>query len=363
MLQRLRELGFTVQVYEAAADVGGTWYWNRYPGCRCDIESMEYSYSFDKELEQAWEWSERYATQPEILGYADHVADRFDLRRDIQFETRVTRRSTTRTPSAGRSRPTAATSFPPSTSCSASAACRRPSGRRSPVSSGSAGSWYHTGHWPHEGVDFSGQRVGVIGTGSSGIQSIPLIAEQAAHLTVFQRTPNFSLPAKNAPLDAGVRPRVEGEVSGAPSGGARLGVRGARTRPRAVGPRGRPGGTMGDLSERVSKGEPRRDAPGPTTTSSRARRPTTRSPSTSGTGSARSSTTPRSPRRSHRGPSRSAPSGCASTRTTSRRSTGPTSARSTCARPRSSRSPRRASARRSRSTSSTPSSSPPASTR
>ncbi len=202
MLQRLRELGFTVQVYDAAADVGGTWYWNRYPGCRCDIESMEYSYSFDKELEQEWEWSERYATQPEILGYAGHVADRFDLRRDIQFETRVTaatydedakRWSIT----TDRGDEVSAQFFVLGVGCLSAA--KRP---EIPGLERFRGSWYHTGHWPHEGVDFTGQRVGVIGTGSSGIQSIPLIAEQAAELTVFQRTPNFSLPAKNSPLDA-----------------------------------------------------------------------------------------------------------------------------------------------------------------
>jgi cation diffusion facilitator CzcD-associated flavoprotein CzcO len=201
MLQRLRELDFTVRVYEAAADVGGTWYWNRYPGCRCDIECLEYSYSFDKELEQDWEWSERYATQPEILGYASHVADRFDLRRDIQFETRVTSavydEQTARwTINTDQGDEVSAQFLVMAVGCLS--ASKKP---EIPGLEHYRGSWYHTGHWPHEGVDFTGQRVGVIGTGSSGIQSIPLIAEQAAHLTVFQRTPNFSLPAKNAPLD------------------------------------------------------------------------------------------------------------------------------------------------------------------
>jgi cation diffusion facilitator CzcD-associated flavoprotein CzcO len=201
MLQRLQELGFTVQVYEAAADVGGTWYWNRYPGCRCDVESMEYSYSFDKELEQEWEWTERYATQPEILGYANHVADRFDLRSHIQFETKVTRAvydedAKRWSITTDRGDEVSAQHFVLAVGClSASKTPELPGLERY------QGNWYHTGRWPHEGVDFTGQRVGVIGTGSSGIQSIPLIAEQAAHLTVFQRTPNFSLPAKNAPLD------------------------------------------------------------------------------------------------------------------------------------------------------------------
>jgi cyclohexanone monooxygenase len=201
MLHRLRVLGMTTQVVEAAADVGGTWWWNRYPGARCDIESMDYSYSFDPELEQEWEWSERYATQPEILAYANHVADRFDLRRDILFETRVTRaewqptveRWLVDTDHAGRF----STRFLIMAVGCLSAAKR-------PEIEGIdtfAGPEYHTGEWPHEGVDFSGRRVGVIGTGSSGIQSIPLIAEHAAHVTVFQRTPNYAQPARNAPLD------------------------------------------------------------------------------------------------------------------------------------------------------------------
>ena len=201
MLQRLREQGFTVQVYEAAADVGGTWYWNRYPGCRCDVESMEYSYSFDKELEQEWDWTERYATQPEILSYAGHVADRYDLRPHIQFETRVTSAVYDEAEqrwsiSTDRGDEVSAQFFVLAVGClSASKTPEIPGLERY------QGNWYHTGHWPHEGVDFTGQRVGVIGTGSSGIQSIPIIAEQADQLTVFQRTPNYSLPAKNAPLD------------------------------------------------------------------------------------------------------------------------------------------------------------------
>jgi cyclohexanone monooxygenase len=201
MLHRLRELGFTVQVYEAAADVGGTWYWNRYPGCRCDVESMEYSYSFDKELEQEWDWTERYATQPEILGYVNHVADRFDLRPHIQFETRVTgavydEDAQRWTITTDRGDEASAQFFVLAVGCLS--ASKKP---EIPGLERYEGSWYHTGHWPHEGVDFTGQRVAVIGTGSSGIQSIPLIAEQAAHLTVFQRTPNYTMPAQNAPLD------------------------------------------------------------------------------------------------------------------------------------------------------------------
>jgi cyclohexanone monooxygenase len=201
MLHRLRKAGMAARVYEAGADVGGTWYWNRYPGARCDIQSVDYSYSFSPELEQDWEWTERYATQPEILRYANHVADRFDLRRDIQFETRVQRavfdEAANRWAIAtDRGEQIESRCLIMAVGCLSTTKTPEVEGIDS-----FRGRWYHTGRWPHDGVDFSGQRVGVIGTGSSGIQAIPLIAEQAAHLTVFQRTPNFSVPARNAPLD------------------------------------------------------------------------------------------------------------------------------------------------------------------
>jgi cyclohexanone monooxygenase len=200
MLHRLRGLGLSAQVIEAADGVGGTWYWNRYPGARCDVESMQYSFSFSEELQQEWRWSERFAAQPEILSYAEHVAERFDLRRDIQFSTRVTDASydeasnewTIRT---DRDTSLAARFLIMATGCLSSG--------RMPAIDGVGsfeGRSYHTGEWPHAGVDFTGQRVGVIGTGSSAIQCIPVIAEQAAFLTVFQRTPNFSVPARNAPM-------------------------------------------------------------------------------------------------------------------------------------------------------------------
>src|SRR5947208_1984137 len=202
MLHRLRGMGFSVRVFEAGSGVGGTWYWNRYPGARCDVESMQYSYSFSDELQQEWDWSERYAPQPEILKYANHVADRFNLRRDIQFDTRVERAEFDEhastwavTTSDGN---TVTTKFVVlATGCLSNA--------RMPDIKGIdrfKGNVYHTGHWPHEPVDFTGQRVAVIGTGSSGIQSVPVIAEQASQLTVFQRTPNFSIPARNAALTA-----------------------------------------------------------------------------------------------------------------------------------------------------------------
>ena len=200
MLHRLRSSGYSVRVFEAASDVGGTWYWNRYPGARCDIESMDYSYSFDAELEQQWRWSERYATQPEILRYANHVADRLDLRGDIQFDTRVV--SMTFDDETSRWRVT--TDGGESVTarfCVMAVGCLSTAKRPEVAGLDSfRGRWYHTGQWPHEGVELSGRRVGVLGTGSSGIQVIPLIAEQAERLWVFQRTPNFSMPARNAPL-------------------------------------------------------------------------------------------------------------------------------------------------------------------
>jgi cyclohexanone monooxygenase len=208
-LHRLRGLGLTARVFEAGDGVGGTWYWNRYPGARCDVESMDYSYSFSDALQQEWHWTERYASQPEILAYINHVADRFDLRRDIQLDTRVTSavfdeaggRWTVETDRGDR---VSAQFCIMATGCLSAAQVPAIEGLET-----FAGRWYHTGHWPHEGVDFTGQRVGVIGTGSSAIQSIPIIARQAAHLFVFQRTPNFSVPAQNGPLDAEYERRIK----------------------------------------------------------------------------------------------------------------------------------------------------------
>ncbi len=200
MLHRLRGLGFSARVYEQGSGVGGTWYWNRYPGARCDVESMQYSYSFSDELQQEWDWSERYAPQAEILRYANHVADRFDLRRDIQFDTRiesavfdeVTGRWAVTT---SRGDTVQAQFVVLATGCLSNA--RKPDIKGLETFKGPV---YHTGNWPHEPVDFTGLRVGLIGTGSSGIQSAPIIAEQASHLTVFQRTANFSVPARNGAL-------------------------------------------------------------------------------------------------------------------------------------------------------------------
>jgi cyclohexanone monooxygenase len=200
MLYKLRNLGFSAKVIERGDGVGGTWYWNRYPGARCDVESLNYSFSFDKDLEQDWTWSERYSPQPEILKYANHVADRFDLRKDIEFQTSVDKAvwdddASRWAISTSKGETISAQFYVMASGCLSHSKLPEIPGVES-----YQGATYHTGHWPHEGVDFTGLNVGIIGTGSSGIQSIPVIAEQAAHLTVFQRTPNYSLPAGNRPL-------------------------------------------------------------------------------------------------------------------------------------------------------------------
>jgi cation diffusion facilitator CzcD-associated flavoprotein CzcO/acetyl esterase/lipase len=202
LLYRLRKAGFTAVVLEEAADVGGTWYWNRYPGARCDIQTIDYSYTFDPELESAWKWSEKYATQPEILRYLGFVTDRYDLRRDIRFRARITAATWDQ----------AAERWVLTTNSGATVSCRYYimatgclSSPKPPEIDGVGdfkGEVYFTGRWPLAGVKLAGKRVAVIGTGSSGIQAIPLIAEQASHLTVFQRTPNFAFPAHNGPAPA-----------------------------------------------------------------------------------------------------------------------------------------------------------------
>ncbi len=198
MLYQLRDvLGLSARVFEAGDDVGGTWYWNRYPGARCDSESYLYCYSFDKDLAQEWTWSGKYPEQPEILRYLSHVADRFDLRRGIQFETRVTaahfredlNRWEIETDQGDR---VLARYFITGVGCISAGQVPEINGLEN-----FQGEWHHTGAWPHEGVDFAGKRVGVIGTGSSGVQAIPVIARQADHLTVFQRTPQYTVPARH----------------------------------------------------------------------------------------------------------------------------------------------------------------------
>lgn len=202
MVYRLRERGLRVLGIERGSDVGGTWFWNRYPGARCDVESVDYSYSFSEELQQEWVWSERYATAPEILSYVHHVADRFDLRKHYLLDTTVesaifdegSARWMVRTDSG---------EVHEAQYCIMATGCLSvPSKPEFPGIADFRGEILHTGDWPTEPVDFTGSRVAVIGTGSSGTQLIPLVAEQAGHLTVFQRTPNFCVPANNAPLSA-----------------------------------------------------------------------------------------------------------------------------------------------------------------
>ena len=196
-------------MYELADGVGGTWYWNCYPGARCDIESMQYSFQFDPALEQEWEWTERYAAQPEILRYANHVADRYDLRRDIRFGARVaaaafderTGHWTLRTNKGER---VCARYCVMATGCLSIPNTPRIEGLDS-----FAGARHHTGTWPHQPVDFRGRRVGIVGTGSSAIQAVPVIAEQAEHLYVFQRTPNYAVPAHNHPLDPAMQADIK----------------------------------------------------------------------------------------------------------------------------------------------------------
>ena len=199
MLHRLRQVGLTARVIEAGSDVGGTWYWNRYPGARCDVESLEYQYSFSDALQREWNWTERYAQQPEILAYASHVADRFDLRRDIQFNTRVTAAAYDDARQRWIVETDAGDRFSAQFCIMATGCLSKPKWPEIPGRESFRGEACHTALWPHEGVDFAGKRVGVIGTGSTAVQAIPRIAEQAAHVTVFQRTPNFSVPAKQEP--------------------------------------------------------------------------------------------------------------------------------------------------------------------
>ncbi len=202
MLYRLRDvLGMSAQVYEAGTDVGGTWYWNRYPGARCDSESYIYSFSFSKELAQEWEWSGKYPEQPEILRYLNHVADRFDLRKNIQFQTKVKSAHFNKADSrweieTDQGDKVTAQFFITGIGCLSAGQIPNIPGRET-----FAGASYHTGSWPHEGVDFAGKTVGVIGTGSSGVQSIPVIAKQAKQLFVFQRTPQYTIPARHGTVD------------------------------------------------------------------------------------------------------------------------------------------------------------------
>ncbi|MEM1315979.1 MAG: NAD(P)/FAD-dependent oxidoreductase, partial [Pseudomonadota bacterium] len=211
LLHLLRAQGKRVRVVEAGDGVGGTWYWNRYPGARCDVESMQYSYQFDPALEAEWDWSERYAAQPEILSYAEHVAARYDLAKDIDFRRRVS--SAVWDGALWRLDCEGGESYAAPICVMATGCLSAPNVPDLPGLARFEGPVLHTGDWPKEGFDFSGLRVGVIGTGSSGIQSIPRIAAQAETLTVFQRTANFAAPAWNRPLTEAERAAVRAEYA------------------------------------------------------------------------------------------------------------------------------------------------------
>jgi cation diffusion facilitator CzcD-associated flavoprotein CzcO len=206
-------LGLSVQAVEAGGGVGGTWYWNRYPGARCDSESHVYWYTFSPELMREWEWSERYPGQAEILRYLNFVADKFDLKRDIRFNTRVVGASYDEEANRWRVRTEGGDTYVVKFLITAVGCLSTANVPKFPGLEEFAGDWYHTGQWPHEGVDFTGKRVGMIGTGSTGIQAAPVIAASAKHLTVFQRTANYSVPARNGPLSAEFRRHVKDHAS------------------------------------------------------------------------------------------------------------------------------------------------------
>jgi cation diffusion facilitator CzcD-associated flavoprotein CzcO len=200
-LYRMRCLGFSAQVLEAGGGVGGTWYWNRYPGARCDVESLDYSFSFDGALEQEWEWTERYPPQPEIRRYLDHVADRFDLRRDIRLNSRVTSLRYDETTNSWTAETEDGFVVAATHCILATGMLSVPNLPAIPGIESFAGEILHTARWPEEGVSLRGRNVGLIGTGSTGIQLATTVAREVEHLVVLQRTPNFSLPAFNGPAD------------------------------------------------------------------------------------------------------------------------------------------------------------------
>jgi cation diffusion facilitator CzcD-associated flavoprotein CzcO len=206
-------LGLSVQALEAGGGIGGTWYWNRYPGARCDSESHVYWYTFSPELMREWEWSERYPGQAEILRYLNFVADKFDLKRDIRFNTRVVAATYDEEANRWRVRTDSGLTYVVKFLITAVGCLSTANIPKFPGLEDFAGDWYHTGQWPHDGVDFTGKRVGMIGTGSTGIQAAPVIAAQAKHLTVFQRTANYSVPARNAPLEAEFRRYIKEHAS------------------------------------------------------------------------------------------------------------------------------------------------------
>lgn len=214
LLHRLRALGMSALAVEMAADLGGTWYWNRYPGARCDTNTLEYSYSFDEDLQQEWEWPERYPKQAEILHYLNHVAERFDLRRDIRFNTRVDAATFDEASSHWRVQTDDGCELRAQFLIMATGCISEPNIPAIEGMDSFEGPIYHTARFPDEGVDFHGKRVAVIGTGSSGVQAIPVIAEQARRLTVFQRSPQWSIPAQNRPADRELVAEIKADYAG-----------------------------------------------------------------------------------------------------------------------------------------------------
>jgi cation diffusion facilitator CzcD-associated flavoprotein CzcO len=208
-LYRLRELGLRVRVFEAGTDVGGTWYWNRYPGARFDSESYSYGFSFSKELLDEWEWSEHFAGQPETLRYCKHVADKFDLRRDIQFKSRVTAASYEEDARSWRIRLEDGSEHTCRFLVTAIGPLSTPTLPRIEGRDKFKGDSFHTARWPKQPVDLAGKRVAVIGTGATGVQTIQTIAGQVGHLTVFQRTPNWCAPLHNGKIDAATQARIK----------------------------------------------------------------------------------------------------------------------------------------------------------
>ena len=196
------KLGLSAQVVEAGDGVGGTWYWNRYPGARCDSESHSYSYYFDKELLEEWQWSERYPGHTEVVRYLNYAADKLNLKRDIQFNSKVSSAHYSQEKNKWVVKTEQGQEFECTYLITAVGCLSSTNIPKFPGLDSFEGEWYHTGQWPHDGVNFNGKRVGQVGTGSTGIQAIPVIAETADHLTIFQRTANYSVPANNGPLSS-----------------------------------------------------------------------------------------------------------------------------------------------------------------
>ena len=233
LVVKLRALGVDFTVLEQGSDIGGTWYWNRYPGARCDIPAIEYSYSFDEELEQNWDWQELMAGQPEILNYANQVAQRYDLRRDMQFNTKVTAAQYQEEAGLWQVSTESGERFEARYFIMATGCLSVPNWPDIPGREAYDGRVIHTGLWPHETIDFTGQHVGIIGTGSSAVQAIPEIAQSADQLYVFQRTPVYTFPAENHLLDDDFRADIKSRYAdirtmqrGSPAGMALYGVMG-----------------------------------------------------------------------------------------------------------------------------------------